>query len=387
MNNKCFLWGLGVCLPLILAGCQMPKAGVVTARGQGAASDERNFVVEPVAATGRKLALVIGNDDYPEAPLKNPLNDARDMARALIGLGFEIVGGKAQPNLKLEEMNKVVRDFGDSLKPGMVGLFYFAGHGMQVNNRNYLIPVGSGIRRDDEVPFRAFDANQVLAKMDSAHNGLNLMILDACRNNPFERSFRSDTAGLASMKAPAGTLILYAAKPDTKSKDSDASGRNGLYTGTLLKHLGTPGLTVEDMHKKVAREVISLSGQDQTPWQEGMLLGEGDFCFAGCVAEGPTPTPVPVPAPIPRPQPAPTPAPRPEPAPYTPPPAPAKCDYCPEMVRLPGGEFMMGSDASDPEAGSDEKPRHRVRVAAFSLGKYEVTQGQWRAVMGSNPSA
>ena len=307
------------------------------------------------AAWAQNQALVIGNGDYPEAPLSNPVNDARDMAKALTGLGFAVV---AKENLGLEAIGQAVREFGDRLRGDDVGLFYFAGHGMQVKGANYLIPVRSGIQREDEVPFHAFNIGEVLAKMESAHNRLNLVILDACRDNPFARGVRGGERGLARMDAPSGTLIAYATKPGSVSLDG--GGRNGLYTGHLLQHLATPGLQIEDLFKKVRVEVKHASGEKQIPWEEGGL--EGDFCFAGCaVAEA---APVAAPA-----------------KPASPPPAtsPPPCEYCPEMVKLPGGTFMMGSDDSDPEASSDEKPRHRVTVKAFSLGQYEVTRAQFAA--------
>ncbi len=242
-------------------------------------SEQRDFTVSSAnkSSSMKKLALVIGNSNYSEAPLKNPVNDARSIARTLQNLGFTVI---AKENLTQEGMNEAVREFGDKLGEGMIGLFYFAGHGMQVKGKNYLIPVNSGIKREDEVPFSAFDANRLLAKMDSAHNGLNLVILDACRNNPFERSFRSGGEGLAPMDAPSGTLIAYAAKPGMKSKDSNSGGNNGLYTGTLLKYLATPNLTIESLFKKVRIEVKNSSGGEQVSWEEGGL--ESDFCFAGC---------------------------------------------------------------------------------------------------------
>jgi len=251
-------------------------------------------LAQPCFAAG-KLALVIGNSTYAEAPLLNPVNDARDMAKALRGLGFEVI---IRENQSQEGMNEAAREFGDRLGEGMVGLFYYAGHGMQVKGKNYLIPVQSGIKREDEVPFRAFDVNQLLAKMESAHNGLNLVVLDACRNNPFERSFRSGEEGLAPMDAPTGTLIAYAAKPGTKSKDSDASGNNGLYTGTLLKYINTmPYLKIEELLKKVRLDVKKASGEQQATWEEGGL--ENDFCFSGCGLSPNLPpalAPIPVPA-------------------------------------------------------------------------------------------
>ena len=307
------------------------------------------------AAWAQNQALLIGNGDYPEAPLSNPLNDARDMAKTLTGLGFAVV---EKENLGLAAMAQAVREFGDRLHAGDVGVFYFAGHGAQVKGVNYLIPVHASIQREDEVPFHAFNAGEVLAKMETAHNTLNLVILDACRDNPFVRSARGGERGLARMDAPSGTLIAYATKPGSVSLDGD--GRNGLYTGHLLRHLATPGLKIEDVLKKVRVEVKQASSEKQIPWEEGGL--EGDFCFAGCAAAEAAPIPA---------QPALPPPPK---TPASPP-----CEYCPQMVRLPGGEFRMGSDDSDPEASSDEKPRHRVAVKAFSLGQYEVTRAQFAA--------
>jgi|GEM_PF-911217 len=252
--------------------------GNASSKAQTRNQNERDFTVSSAnkSASMKKLALVIGNSNYSDSPLKNPVNDARSMSRALQNLGFSVI---AKENLTQEAMNDAVRDFGDRLTSGTVGLFYFAGHGMQVKGKNYLIPINSGIKREDEVPYRAFDANQLLAKMDSAHNGLNLVILDACRNNPFERSFRSGETGLAPMDAPSGTMIAYAAKPGMKSKDSDG-GNNGLYTGTLLKYISTPNLTIEQLFKKVRIEVKNSSNSQQISWEEGGL--ESDFCFAGC---------------------------------------------------------------------------------------------------------
>ena len=204
----------------------------------------RGIVIEPGnRAQTSRLALVIGNDyDGESWHLQNPTHDAEDMRKTLSKLGFEVMGDNQQ---SLQDMNTLVREFGDRLRPGMVGLFYFAGHGMQINGQNYLIPFESGIQREDEVPFRALAVDQVLAKMSKNKTGLNLMMLDACRDNPFARSFRSTTTGLAKMEAPSGTLISYAAKPGTRS--IDGTGHNGLYTSVLLKFLPIPGLPIEQM--------------------------------------------------------------------------------------------------------------------------------------------
>ena len=178
-----------------------------------AADPKRNLTVAPgtpAAASEARIALVIGNSNYKSAPLRNPVNDAKAIADKLQGLGFKVT-------LKLDQdqksMAEAIRVFGNQLKAGGAGLFYYAGHGMQVRGRNFLIPVDADIQNEDEVPYRSVDANEVLSKMETAKNRLNLMILDACRNNPFSRKFRSSSQGLAQMDAPSGTLVAFATAP------------------------------------------------------------------------------------------------------------------------------------------------------------------------------
>jgi uncharacterized caspase-like protein len=151
------------------------------------------------------VALVIGNSGYKAAPLRNPVNDARAMARVLAETGFAVT---LIEDATQAGMRRAIRTFGDELARGGVGLFFYAGHGMQVRGKNFLIPVNADIQREDEVEDQAVDANLVLSKMDTARNTLNVMILDACRNNPFQRSFRSGAQGLAQMDAPSGNADL-----------------------------------------------------------------------------------------------------------------------------------------------------------------------------------
>ena len=184
--------------------------------------------VRPAPAEPR-VALVIGNSHYKQSPLANPVNDARAVAKALAESGFAVT---KKEDLGLKDMHIALRDFGDALRHGGVGLFYFAGHGVQVKGRNYLIPVDADIEREDEVIYSSLDASQVLDKMESASNRLNIVILDACRNNPFARSFRSAAGGLAQMDAPVGTLIAFSTAPGSVA--SDGRGENGLYTQHLL---------------------------------------------------------------------------------------------------------------------------------------------------------
>lgn len=251
-------------------------------------------------AAGR-TALVIGNSAYPTAPLKNPVNDATDMAAALKRLGFEVT---LVTNASLQQMEEAVRAFGLALRHGGMGVFYFAGHGLQVAGENYLVPVNAVIQSEGDVRYGSLNAGLVLAKMEDAGNGPNVVILDACRNNPFARSFRSAEAGLARMDAPAGSLIAYATAPGKVAADGD--GRNGLYTQHLLKSIATPGLSITDLFMGVREGVVRESGRKQVPWENTSLIGR--FSFAGQAAP-PTSAPAPAPqaslGPKPTPQPAP----------------------------------------------------------------------------------
>jgi uncharacterized caspase-like protein len=228
---------------------------------------------KPTLVTEHRLALVIGNGDYPNAPLRNPVNDARDLAAALADSGFDVI---RLENANLRQIRVAVRDFGDRLKQQRgVGLFYFAGHGMQLKGKNYLIPVGAQIEREDEIEFESLDANLVLEKLDAAGNRFNIVILDACRNNPFARAFRSSAQGLAQMDAPTGTVIAFATSPGSVA--SDGPGSNGLYTQYLVESVRRPGLKIEEVFKQVRAAVRRDTHGLQTPWESTSL--EGDFYF------------------------------------------------------------------------------------------------------------
>jgi uncharacterized caspase-like protein len=228
----------------------------------------------------KRTALVIGNADYTKArALANPANDAADIAKSLADLGFTVISGT---NLDLKQMNDKVREFGDQLKAsGGVGLFYYAGHGIQVGGKNYLIPVDADIPREDEVDFNALNLDLVLRKMATANNGLNIVILDACRNNPFARSWSrgEEEGGLAQISAPTGTFIGYATSPDRTA--SDGNGRNGLYTTELLKVLHQPNLKIEEAFKQVTIAVDRASSGKQVPWTSSSLRGDFYFNAAG----------------------------------------------------------------------------------------------------------
>lgn len=236
--------------------------------------------------TEKRLALVIGNAAYRSSPLPNPVNDARAITTTLKGAGFEVM---TYENLDRSAMRRAIILFGDRLRGGGVGFFYFAGHGVQVSGRNYLVPVDASIHSEAEVEVEAVDVASVLARMDTAQNRVNIVVLDACRNNPFGRGFRSASLGLASIDAPSETIISYATAPGRVAADGE--GEHGLYTGELVKAMQIPGLKIEDVFKRVRASVQQRSNSQQVPWESSSLVG--DFLFQLPRIGAPTPPPAP----------------------------------------------------------------------------------------------
>jgi len=220
-----------------------------------------------------KRALVIGNSAYKVSPLKNPANDARAMGEALRQLGFEVSLALDAPRA---EMLAAARQYTDALaKTRSIGLFYFAGHGMQLAWRNYLLPVDAVVDRMDEVQARCLDVNTVIEGIARASNPMNLIVLDACRENPFGRDFRVEQKGLSQLDAPAGTFLAYATSPGNVA--SDGAGANGLYTEHLLREMRVPEAKIEDVFKRVRLGVRRTSNGQQVPWESTSL--EDDFWF------------------------------------------------------------------------------------------------------------
>ena len=218
--------------------------------------------------TESRRALVIGNGAYHSSPLKNPVNDAEAVGAKLSELGFAVT---MKTDVTLSEMETLVRDFTEDLKLSKgTGLFFYAGHAVQVNGYNYLIPLGAGIEAEDEVAFKAFNSGQLLEKMESAGNAANLIILDACRDNPFAASFRSSSRGLSMVEAPAGSLIAYATAPGKTAADGD--GEHGVFTSALLNHIEDPGTDVEILLRDVRADVIRVTEGKQTPWTSSSLV-------------------------------------------------------------------------------------------------------------------
>ncbi|NCR58790.1 MAG: peptidase C14 [Microcystis aeruginosa LL13-06] len=220
----------------------------------------------------RRTALVIGNASYQDNPLKNSINDAEAMANALKDVGFDVI---LLENADLKQIENAIDTFHHQLKAGGVGLFYYAGHGIQVDGENYLIPVNAKLDVAEDVRYEAIPVGKVLARMEDAANQMNIVILDACRNNPFARKWRSSQRGLAPIQSARGALIAFATEPGGVAADGE--GENGLYTSFLLKHLKTPNLDVELMFKRVREDLVQATQNKQVPWEYSSLVG--DFSF------------------------------------------------------------------------------------------------------------
>jgi hypothetical protein len=270
---------------LVAAGCSREPAAVPATRALTAAPLAQ-------AGAGPRIALVVGNAAYEASPLLNPARDA-----ALVAASLEAVGFRTQLLRDGDQraMKRAIQAFGAELErggPDAVGLFFYAGHGVQLGGRNYLIPVGAHIERDADVEIEAVGADWVIEQMRFARNRLNFIVLDACRNNPFVRSFRSADRGLARMDAPAGVLIAYSTAPGDVAADGE--GANSPYSLALAAAIRGSGEPAELMFKGVRDEVRRSTAERQTPWESSSLTGQ-NFYFARTAAPGAPPAPVVVP--------------------------------------------------------------------------------------------
>ena len=223
--------------------------------------------------TRRRLALVIGNGNYASlSKLPNAINDERSIAQSLQAAGFKVL---AYENLDLAGMQNAIRSFGERLGKSDVGLVYFAGHGVQVKGKNYLIPVKENIKKSFEVPANAIDVDLLLATLENVKNDLNIIILDACRS-PFPGESRGVTRGLATMDAAKGTFLAFATSPGKEALDGD--GANSPYTKHLSRMLSRKGLPLEQVFKEVRKAVVAETNGQQVPWENSSLMG--DFYFA-----------------------------------------------------------------------------------------------------------
>jgi len=225
----------------------------------------------------QRFALVIGNGNYSQLPkLQNPRNDAQDISRSLTKLGFsaDLVLDADQQTME----SKIV-DFGKKLSAGGVGLFYYAGHGIQSKGRNYLIPANANLRSEKDLRYKTVDVGQVLSEMENANNGFNIVILDACRNNPLASQFRSASRGLSRINAPRGTFVAFATGPGMAAEDGQ--GRNGTFTKYFLSALKISNIPIEQTFKMVLKNVDLETHGRQTPWVSSSFTGDFYFNSSG----------------------------------------------------------------------------------------------------------
>jgi len=244
------------------------------------------FAAPPAASgSGTKAALVIGNAAYRVGALKNPVKDAQAVAASLQALGFDVM---LRENATLRDMIESFRQFSIASRNASVRLVFYAGHGVQVKGRNYLLPVDTEIRGEDEMSTKSADLDELLERLAAIKQGINIVILDACRNNPFSGSeivgpdgrrlkFRGATpAGLARVDAPLGSMVAFSTAPGGVALDNP-SEQNSIYTKHLLAAMRAPGLPIEMVFKQVRLAVAQDTGRAQVPWESSNLTG--DFCF------------------------------------------------------------------------------------------------------------
>ncbi|MBI3435040.1 MAG: caspase family protein [Proteobacteria bacterium] len=249
----------------------------------------------PALAAPDRVALVIGNSAYRNAAgLANPTNDAADVAQVLRRIGFDVIEGR---DLDKRAMEAKILEFGRKLDAANIALFFYAGHGMQVGGKNYLVPTDAKLERAGNLNFEAIDVALVLAQME-AEKRVNLVFLDACRDNPLARSFARSLGasrsaavgrGLASIQSAVGTMIAYATQPDNVALDG--TGRNSPFTTALLKHVTTPGLEIRSMMTRVRADVLAATREKQLPWDHSSLIGEVVLVPGALAAPAPNSTP------------------------------------------------------------------------------------------------
>jgi formylglycine-generating enzyme required for sulfatase activity len=304
-----------------------------------------------------RFALIIGNSAYEHASLINPHYDANDMAQTLEELGFTVT---LKENLNKRAIHEAINEFSSQLEQSHgVGLFYYAGHGVEVDGINYIIPLEAQIETEVDVKYAAVDIYYLLEHMESAKNFLNVIIIDACRNNPFSRNFSRSLVnrGVSRMSAPIGSIIASSTAQGSIAGDG-AYGRNSPYTKHLLHFIRQPDLSIEQVFKEVRKAVLEETDGRQVPWETSSLTSE--FYFVS--------------------------TPPPQPPDNPPPDARQQAELNirtstalePEMILIKGGCFQMGSPESEPDRHPDER-QHQTCVDDFYLGKYEVTVREFKS--------
>ncbi len=325
------------------------------------------MISQCVSAEERRVALIIGNSNYSVmGVLENAQNDAVDMTSSLHRLGFDVVYGA---NLTKKQMSEKIRIFDEKLKAGdpkdTIGLFYYAGHGLEVDGTNYLVPVDAEMDYQEDARDEGVALNRITRRMNYTKNRLNIVILDACRNNPLPKMNRALSKGGwgAITDVASGMFIAYGTSPGQKALDSNGTGRNGVYTKQILDNIETKGLTLEQVFKKTRAGVLVDTRGKQTTWQNNATTG--DFYFAPLANNNSIASTLPV-NPI---QPK-------FPKQYKKSGEIFKdCPSCPEMIAIPAGQYQMGRNKNN----AYNNPKHTVNISQFKLSTTEVTVEQFKA--------
>jgi formylglycine-generating enzyme required for sulfatase activity len=402
------------------------------------------LILPGLASAEPRIALIIANSNYKGdiGSLKNPVNDGKLVGEALKKVGFNV---RLVTDGDQTAMKKALNGFGEDLAKagsGATGLFYYAGHGLQVSGQNYLVPVSANIKREGDVDLEALSAEAVLKVLNFSGVKVQIVILDACRNNPLMRSFRGNTMGLAKVDAPIGSFVAYSTAPGSVA--ADGQGANSPFATALAAEVQKPGASIEEMFRNVRAKVIADTDSQQVPWDSSSLTApfyfSKDFSAAGSTAaveqafwqsiqgstdpadfeaylkkfpkgsfvdlagnrvkalkEGAATAPAAA-SPQPTQTAALTEPSQPKslgteaaPAQLTPPPSNMKpgqvfkdCKNCPEMIVIPAGSFMMGSPESEAGRNASEGPQHKETIPrAFAMSKYVVTFAQYKEFMNT----
>jgi formylglycine-generating enzyme required for sulfatase activity len=306
------------------------------------------------SVSGRRLALIMGNRDYQNvSPLKNPVNDANDMAVALQQLGFSV---SKYLDTDFRAASAGVREFVDKIQPGDVVIFYYSGHGIGYNGKNYMIPVDASIQCIEHIEENGISIGRILNDFERKQARTSILFLDACRNVPSLKACQSNTKelkvqGLVTPLSPLGSMTIFATEEGTTA-DDNREGRNGLFTGELLKHLSQPGLGIRAIIDLTIAGVVTQTQGAQSPARYDKLWG--DFILKAVPKRPNDPIPDPVTPPNPT--------------------SPVNRPAVTNFVAVKSGSFKMGA-ANRPY---NEQPVHEVRLDGFLIGQYEVTVANWR---------
>ncbi|MEW5851782.1 MAG: SUMF1/EgtB/PvdO family nonheme iron enzyme [Myxococcota bacterium] len=348
--NRRWMQRLGVVAALVLSGA-------VASSGP---SRQVGISYEKTEATSRKRALVIGNKAYRQRPLTNTAHDAQAVGAKLRTLGFQVTEAY---DLDARGFSQTIEGYVSDLRRGDVSMVYYAGHGLQIDGENYLIPVDFQATRAEDVKWNSYALGRLMDGLAARELQVNVVVLDACRDNPF-RATRSAGGGLASVNAGKGSLIAFATSPGSVADDGEP-GKHGVFTESLLKHLDQPGKDIEDVFKEVRRDVATRTGERQVPWTSSSMIGQ--YVLAGGAVTSSAPVVAAAPAPASSPDVEPRSGLR--------------------FVAIAGGRFTMGCAPGDTECEPDEQTRTPVDVAPFELTAVEVTADAYQRCVDAGACA